>query len=176
MNVRFAAAAAALLVSAAITAPIPAAGASAAVAPPGEITTEVGGSWIQWANCVFISFDPTTGDFRCVGGSTWEGAWTGITHYDVTGNIDPTTGDMRGAFTEIFTGTALDDKSTGTLTFRETFTIRGATQALHIEADIVGGDGAPTWRCSSGHVTFDGLDPLVTGIGGYHGSWSHGCR
>jgi hypothetical protein len=45
-----------------------------------------------------------------------------------------------------------------------------------IEADIVGGDGDPSFRCSSGHVAFDGLDPVVTGLGGYRGTWTHGCR
>jgi hypothetical protein len=163
-------------VSGSASAAVAAAGPAGSAEPAGPVTTAVGGSWLQWANCVFVSFDPKTGDFRCVGGSTWEGTWTGITHYDVTGNLNLETGDMRGAFTETFTGTSLPDKAAGSLVFREAFTIEGATQVLHIESDIVGGDGDAAFRCSSGHVTFDGVDPVVTGVGGYRGTWTHGCR
>ena len=147
----------------------------AAAAPKGKTKSTVGGSWVQWANCVFTSFDPASGDFSCVGGTTWEGSWTGVTSYEIEGNLDLATGDTRGTIDETFVGTYLPDMSTGSLRFRESFTLDGATFAVHIEAHVVEGSGDPTFECSSGRATFDGLAPLVTGFGGYHGTWVHGC-
>jgi hypothetical protein len=141
----------------------------------GSTTSTVGGSWAQVLNCVFTRYDPATGAFSCVGGSTWEGSWTGATHYVVTGTYRPTTGDMSGTLEETFTGANVADRSHGTLSFHERFSIDGATSVLHIDTDILGGDGDPTFRCSSGHVTFDGLAPGPTGFGGYRGTWVHGC-
>jgi hypothetical protein len=143
--------------------------------PRGGITTVVGGSWVGLANCVFTSFDPATGDFVCIGSTSWEGSWTGITHYDLTGNFNPVTGDWHGTITETFTGTSLADKSTGSLNLQGSLTVEGATQAVHVEEDIIDGDGDRSFRCSSGHATFDGLADAVGGMGGYHGSWTHGC-
>jgi hypothetical protein len=44
-----------------------------------------------------------------------------------------------------------------------------------VAGTTVSGGGDPTFRCSSGHLTFDGLAPVATGFGGYQGSWIHGC-
>jgi hypothetical protein len=98
-----------------------------------------------------------------------------VTHYDVIGRYDPASGNMRGTFTETFVGSYVPDKSHGTLLFSERFVIDGATSVLHIDTDIVGGDGDPTFRCSGGHLTFDGITPGETGFGGYQGTWVHGC-
>jgi len=152
-----------------------AAPAGADSAPRGTTTSTVNGSWAQLVNCVFTHFDPSSGDFTCVGGSTWEGSWTGVTHYDVKGVYDMKTGNMRGTFTEQFVGTYLPDRSHGTLLMAHRFTIDGATSALHIDTDIVSGDGDPTFRCSSGHLVWDGFTPGETGFGGYEGTWVHGC-
>jgi len=157
------------LLSVGVTAPPASAG------PSGVAASTVGGSWAQVVNCVFTKFDASTGDFSCVGGSTWEGSWTGVTHYEVTGTYNPTTGDMHGTFHETFVGIYVPDKSRGTLGFEERFVIDGATSVLHIDTEIVEGEGDPTFRCSSGHLTFDGLAPGPTGFGGYRGTWIHGC-
>jgi hypothetical protein len=149
--------------------------ARAAAGPAGVTTSTMGGSWAQIVNCVFTRYEPATGDFTCVGGSTWGGSWTGVTHYDATGRYDPATGDMRGTLAETFVGTYLADKSHGTLLFSERFVIDGATGVLHIDTDVMSGDGDPTFRCSGGHLTFDGLAPGETGFGGYQGQWIHGC-
>ncbi|MDQ1493161.1 MAG: hypothetical protein QOJ23_5675 [Actinomycetota bacterium] len=118
--------------------PVP---AGAGADPAGVTTSTVGGSWAQIVNCVFTRYEPSTGDFTCVGGSTWEGSWTGVTHYDVTGRYDPATGDMRGTLAETFVGTYLPGKSHGTLLFSERFAIDGATGVLHIDTDVMSGDG-----------------------------------
>jgi len=149
--------------------------AGAAGDRPGASVSTVRGSWAQVVNCLFTRYDPSTGDFACVGGSTWQGSWTGLTHYDVKGVHDMKTGDMRGTITETFVGTYLPDRSHGTLTMAHRFTIDGATSALHIDSEITGGDGDPTFRCSSGRVVWDGLAPGETGFGGYAGTWVHGC-
>ncbi|MCA1843514.1 MAG: hypothetical protein LC792_10090 [Actinobacteria bacterium] len=149
--------------------------AGAEVSPAGVTTSTVGGAWAQVVNCVFTRYDPSNGDFTCVGSSTWEGAWTGLTHYDATGTLNPATGDMRGTLEETFVGTYVRDKSHGTLRFHEKFVIDGATSVLHIDTQILGGDGDPTFRCSSGQMAFDGLTPGPTGFGGYRGTWIHGC-
>jgi hypothetical protein len=153
---------------------MPASRALADSDPPGTTTSVVGGGWAT-SPCVFTSFDPSTGDVTCVGSSAWTGSWTGITHYDVTGNLDLVTGDFRGTLIETFTGMYVPDKSIGTLTFVESFSIDGTNFAINIETDIVNSSGDPTFRCSTGHVTFDGFAPLVTGFGGYRGTWVHGC-
>jgi hypothetical protein len=149
--------------------------ADAAAGPAGITTSTVGGSWAQVVNCVFTRYEPSTGDFSCVGSSTWEGSWTGVTHYDVIGRYDAATGGMRGTLDETFIGAYVPDKSRGTLHFSERFVIDGATSVLHIDTDIVGGDGDPTFRCSGGRLTFDGIAPGATGFGGYQGTWVHGC-
>ena len=45
--------------------------AGAAAGPIGVTTSAVGGSWAQIVNCVFTRYEPSTGDFSCVGGSTF---------------------------------------------------------------------------------------------------------
>jgi hypothetical protein len=149
--------------------------AGAAAGPAGATTTTVGGSWAQVVNCVYTRYEPSTGDFSCVGSSTWEGSWTGLTHYVITGTLNPSTGDMRGTLDETFVGTWVPDRSHGSLTFHERFTLDGATSVVHIDTDVLGGEGDPAFRCSSGHLTFDGLAPGQTGFGGYQGRWIHGC-
>jgi hypothetical protein len=137
--------------------------------------TRVGGSWANGVPCVFTSLDPDTGKFSCTGSSTWQGSWTGVTHGVVEGVMDRATGDMRGTITETFVGLA--ERSSGSLEFTESFNLDGATGALLIEADIVSGSGDPVFRCSSGHVSFDGFvfPGVVGGLGGWRGTWKHGC-
>jgi Glyoxalase/Bleomycin resistance protein/Dioxygenase superfamily len=137
--------------------------------------TTVGGSWANGVPLVFTSLDPDTGKFSGILSSTWQGSWTGLTHAVVEGVMDRATGDIRGTITETFVGLA--DRSSGSLEFTESFTFEGATGALLIEADIVSGSGDPAFRCSSGHVSFDGiaLPPAGPAFGGWRGSWKHGC-
>jgi hypothetical protein len=141
-------------------------------------TTTVGGSWANGLPCIFTSFEPGTGAFTCTGSSTWQGSWTGLTQFDARGVVDPVTGDTSGTINEVFIGTSLSDRSTGSLRFTESFTIAGATGAIVIDADIVGGGGDPTFRCSKGHATFTGFGPPggAGGFGGWQGAWTHGCR
>lgn len=140
--------------------------------------TVVGGSWVNEVPCLFTSFEPDTGSFTCTGSSTWQGSWTGVTHFEAWGVTDPRTGDLRATLTETFVGSYVADRSTGSLMFTETIIVEGATGAVLIEADIVGGSGDPTFRCSSGHVSFDGFSTPagVIAFGGWRGIWNHSCR
>ena len=141
----------------------------------GRTTTTVAGGWTSLINCAFTAFDPATGKFACTGSTLWDGAWTGITHYTASGVFNLTTGDVRGSIDEVFTGVYTTDHSMGTLTFHESFTIDGATNAILITANITGSSGDATFGCSKGRVTFDGIDTPATGLGGYEGKWVHGC-
>jgi hypothetical protein len=140
--------------------------------------TVVGGSWLNEVPCIFTSFDPDTGRVTCTGSSTWQGSWTGVTRFEARGVTDPKTGDLRATLTETFVGTYLADRSTGSLMFTESITVEGATGAVLIEGDIGGGSGDPTFRCSRGHVSFDGFSTPggVLAFGGWRGVWNHGCR
>jgi hypothetical protein len=137
--------------------------------------TTVGGSWVGALPCVFTSLDPATGKFTCTGSTTWQGSWTGLTHFDIKGVMDPSTGDMRATATETFVGLA--GRSTGSLMFTESMTLEGPTGAVLVEGDIVSGSGDPAFRCSSGHVSFDGFvfPGVAGGLGGWRGTWKHGC-
>jgi hypothetical protein len=61
--------------------------------------------------------------------------------------------------------------------FSESLSFEGPTGAVLIEGDIVSGSGDPAFRCSSGHVSFDGfgLTDAGPGFGGWRGTWKHGC-
>lgn len=139
--------------------------------------TSVGGSWVNGISCVPTSYHPDSGAITCAGSSIWQGAWTGVTTYEVQGVSDPKTGDLTGTITETFTGTYTADHSAGTLGFAESLRVDGATGAVRIEAEILRGAGDATFRCSAGHVTFDGFSPPggLAAFGGWHGEWRHGC-
>jgi hypothetical protein len=144
---------------------------AAAVSPPAHAAnTRIEGGWIGPIPCAFTNFDPTTGHFECEGSTLWDGALTGIARYHADGTFDLATGDGSGTVAETFYGIATADRSSGTLAFNETFTIDGATNAIHIVADIIEGSG--DWVGSSGQLTFVGVQfSGVAGHGGYSGTW-----
>jgi hypothetical protein len=137
------------------------AGASAAV--------PVKGSWQQLINCAFTRYNPLNGDFACLGASLWHGTWTGITHYRAHGTYDVLTGDSTGTLIETFHGHDRDSRR-GTLTFEESYTLVGATSAIHIDTHII--DATGDFTHARGKATFDGTDNIATGFGTYTGRWS----
>jgi hypothetical protein len=138
--------------------------------PAHAAETRIDGGWIGLIPCALTNFDPTTGHFECEGSTLWDGALTGITTYHVDGTTDLATGDGSGTVAETFYGIATADQSSGTLAFNETFTIDGATNAIHLVARIIGGTG--DFAGSRGRLTFVGvLFSVVAGHGGYSGTW-----
>ena len=49
--------------------------------PAGAATVPLSGSWRQVINCVPTSYNPLTGEIRCIGSSAWTGTWSGTTNY-----------------------------------------------------------------------------------------------
>lgn len=143
---------------------------AATTVPAEAASTKVEGGWIGPVPCLFTSIDPLTGQFSCQSSSSWDGALTGVTFYSGEGTLDLTTGDASGTIKETFHGVATADGSTGTLELIEKFTLNGATNAIHIDARIVGGTG--DFADSHGRLTFVGVQLSgVAGHGGYHGTW-----
>lgn len=133
-------------------------------------STRIEGGWLGPIPCAFTNFDPTTGDFECQGSTLWDGALTGVATYQADGTFDLATGDGWGTVAETFHGIATADRSSGTLAFNETFTIDGATNAIHIDAEIIEGTG--DWVGSKGRLTFVGVQfSGAAGHGGYSGRW-----
>ncbi len=105
------------------------------------------------------------------------GSLTGEWEWDQPkANVNFVTGNFRSTGTGTFTGMYLGDRSKGTLTWRETWTGNVFTGAAWGVFDVTGGDGDPTFRCSSGRLVTPGYIALVaTSYGGYSGTWLHGC-
>jgi hypothetical protein len=139
------------------------------VAPAAARSVPVGGTWQQLVNCAPTSYDPFTKKLTCIGSTYWQGTWTGITNYTVTGTADLLTGDAQGTIRETFRGRA-DDGTVGTLEFSERFWLNGAASRFHLEAKIVCGTGG--FAGSKGGAAFDGTDNLATGRGTYAGRWT----
>lgn len=129
----------------------------------------VKGNWFNPLPCVFTSLDAATGTFSCTGSSVWKGTWTGVTVFNVTGTLDPATGDSWGTVEEMFVGSA-DDGTTGTMRFAETYTVDGATFEIYVDIDIV--DATDGFAGAQGSAVFQGLYPMAGGGGWYHGEWT----
>jgi hypothetical protein len=136
----------------------------------------VSGSWLNAVPCVLTSYANETGNFTCTGSSVWFGAWEGVTAFELKAVMDRSTGNVHGTITETFAGSTGAEHALGTLSLTEVLDFDGRTGAVQIEADITGGAGDPTFRCSSGHVSYDGwAAPVAMGFGGWRGTWKHGC-
>jgi len=161
--------------------PMPARSASKhEAARRGDTVTRIAGGWQATPTAVptSASADPdlTRFDLTDVGVATLNGSWTGLVTEDQRVTLDPTTGAVHAVGTGSFTGMYLGDHSTGTVAWTETWTGNVFTGAFWGVFNITGGDGDPTFRCSSGRITLDGyVAGPVTSYGGYHGKWIHGC-
>jgi hypothetical protein len=129
----------------------------------------VNGSWETLLPAIPTGFDLATGHYHAKGGSLWQGSWIGTTAVTAEGTIDLLSGDVDGNIRETFFGVA-NHVGTGTLRFREQFTIDGTTGAFHLVARIKRGGG--DFEGSSGKVHFDGRTlPTGQGAGTYSGHW-----
>lgn len=136
----------------------------------------VSGTWQEIVPVSMTSYtpsagDPLTGHYQGVGSTLWQGTWTGVTHYTMTGTANLVSGAGSGTLQETFAGRA-SDGGTGTLDFAESYTI-APDGSLSIQARIVGGTG--DFAGAHGSVTFLGHQyGVATGNGTYSGRWSHG--
>lgn len=111
--------------------------------------------------------------FSLIGGSVWDGSFTGETYYTAEGTLDVVSGDAAGTIDERLVGVVTATHRRGVLHVAGTFRVDGATDALIVRETILGGTG-PFTR-SKGWLEFDAfILPTSTGYGGYHGVWYRG--
>jgi hypothetical protein len=147
---------------------------------PGRASTEtiVRGGYLSVLPTTFTSVavdrhHPTLVTFTLVGGSIWDGSFTGHTYYKAAGTLDLTSGDAWGTVDERLIGIVTATRKVGTLHVAGTFRVDGATDTAIVAENIIGGAGA--FAGSTGWLEFDAfLLPTSTGYGGYHGVWRHG--
>lgn len=143
-------------------------------------TSTVHGGWVGEMPCVITAATPNTDaptvvPVTCESGTTWDGAWTGHTHYVITTTADLATGDSSGTIDETFIGVDTATSTPGTLHLTGTVTANGADNTLVVDEHIVGGSGA--FDGMTGHAVFEGtqLSGLV-GHGGYHADIARQAR
>lgn len=126
----------------------------------------VQGTWQTLVPAALTSFqpspaDPTKGRFTAVGSTAWQGTWTGVTTYTMSGTLDLISNESSGTLDETFRD------ADGTLSLTERFTV-DVTGHLHITCRIVRGTGG--FSGSRGRVVFDGqMVGVVSGSGTYAG-------
>ncbi|HUQ63285.1 MAG TPA: hypothetical protein VM121_06010 [Acidimicrobiales bacterium] len=72
-------------------------------------------------------------------------------------------------------GLYLGDHTRGSLTWAGAWEGDAISGESTGRFDITDGRGDPTFKCSSGRLTFAGFTNFVTSFGGYSGAWAHGC-
>lgn len=139
--------------------------------------TVISGGLTSAPTALPTSFDPAKFDFTGICTEQWTGTWTGASTCTVDdAHYDQATGQLTAHATDRFVGVFMTDHSHGSITMDETFVGNVVTGGGVLTGRIVGGDGDPTFRCSSGRISI----PLfflnaAGGFGGYVGTWSHGC-
>ncbi len=142
--------------------------------PPATATSSVPstvyGGWAGELPCIVTAATPnpaapTVVPLTCESGTTWDGAWTGHTHYVITTTADFTTGDSSGTIDETFVGVDRAKKTPGTLHLIGTVTADGATNTLVIKEHITGGSGA--FAELTGNAVFEGTQ--LSGLVGHGG-------
>jgi hypothetical protein len=150
-------------------------GVAPSVGAAGGAVVNVRGGWIGELPCLFTALapggsKPTVVSFTCTSGTTWDGTWTGHTHYVVRATLDLVTGSGTGTIDETLVGIVTAGASPGTMHLLGTLNVDGATNTVEVDETIVGGTGA--FAGSTGQVVFEGLQLSgVIGSGGYHGTW-----
>ena len=141
------------------------------------VSTDVRGGYLSILPTTFTSVattphHPAQLKFTLVGGSVWDGSFTGHTLYTASGTFDVISGDVRGTIDERLIGIDTATRKRGILHVVGTFAVDGATDGLIVSERIVGGAGV--FAGSSGWLEFDAfILPTSTGYGGYHGVWTH---
>lgn len=145
--------------------------------PTSETTptrTAVAGAFEGTLPVIPTSVSPS-GEFMAVGSYRFTGTWVGVVTLEMKGTLDHTTGNWQATSTDVFRGTWTGDGSRGEMTWQVRTWGNFLTGANWGEILIVTGAGSPTFDCSHGSFTFDGVSNPVVSIGGYSGTWVHGC-
>lgn len=138
--------------------------------------TRVSGGITSAPAAVPTGFDPAAGNFSGLCPEQWLGDLTGnSTCHIIAGHLDPTTGTFVASITDTLTGTFMQDHSTGTLVLSERAVGNAYLGYAIVDGDIVASSGDPTFRCSQGHLTIPVQLSLAEAVGGYYGTWTHGC-
>jgi len=156
------------------------AGAVLAGPMPGSASSEtvVRGGYLSVLPTTFTHVKPNPRHpgrvaFTLVGGSVWDGSFTGHTYYTASGTYDLVSGDVSGTVDERLIGVVTATRRRGILHVAGTFRLDGSTNALIVSETILGGAGA--FAGSRGWLEFDAfILPTSTGYGGYHGEWIQG--
>lgn len=138
--------------------------------------THVSGGFTNAPMAIPTGLDPATGNFSGLCPEQWLGDLTGNSTCDiVTAHFDPMTGAFSGSITDTFVGTFMGDHSTGTLVLSEHAVGNVFVGNAIVDGDIVASSGDPTFRCSHGHITIPVQLTVAEALGGYYGTWVHGC-
>jgi hypothetical protein len=164
------------------------AGALAVMAPPtsaaskGTTRTEVAGAWQATPGTgIFTAGDPQSCRFTYQGVVTLNGAFNGVFH-EIDGKAQCDLSKFpRSLPYHLTTGGTIDavyfgDGSRGSFTFKGVGTGEGVSGQFFGDYDITSSSGDPTWRCTTLHLSFDGIANPFTSFGGYRGTWIHGCK
>ena len=164
------------------------AGALAVMAPPtsaaskGTTRTVVAGVWQATPGAGIVTAgDPQACHFTYQGVVTVHGAFNGVMH-EIDGHAQCDLSKLPGSFPyRLVTSGTIDgvyagDGSRGSFTFKGVGAGEVVSGQFVGDYDITSSTGDPTWRCSTLHLSFDGIANPFTSFGGYRGTWIHGCK
>jgi hypothetical protein len=140
--------------------------ATASTAEAASPAVHVVGSWTS-SPCVVTTYELSTGHIVCRGSSSWTGSLTGQTTYIINGTLNALNGNGSGTIDETFRGIETATEAAGTLRFKESFTLDGATNGITIDCRLIAATGA--FAGASGTMHFTGTATVVGGFGGYEG-------
>jgi hypothetical protein len=129
--------------------------------------TVVVGGYVNDIACIPNAAPTVVGEeifLSCLGGSIWDGAWTGHTQFELHTSYD-LEGNAVGHYRETLHGVYLPDGSAGSITFEGTIWIDGPSTQFYATSKIVGGTCA--FAGSSGTATASGQEVN----GSYRAEW-----
>ena len=164
------------------------AGAVAVLAPPtsaaskGTTSTVIAGAWQATPGVGLLTGgDPQSCHFTYEGVVTLNGAFTGVFH-EIGGKVQCDRSKLPGSLPyRVVTSGTIDgvyagDGSRGSFTFKGVGNGEAVSEQFVGDYDITSSSGDPTWRCTTLHLSFDGIANPFTSFGGYRGTWIHGCK
>ena len=157
-------------------------GSSANATATGTTSTVIAGAWQATPEAFPTGGDPQSCRFRFQALATLHGAFNGVWHeteMKVQCDLSKLPGSLpfRAWGAGTFDGVYFGDGSRGSLTWKGVWTGDQVSGQLVGDFDIASSSGDATWRCSTLHLAFAGVQtPGGPGFGGYRGTWVHGCK